>query len=204
MTRTLATFFQNPRTLIRSVLQLDDSAHAVALGAAIGIFVGLTPTVGAQMVIVLILSAVCGRFLNFNKLAAVMAVYVTNPLTLVPIYYFEYNLGSRFVDGQVTRTQFAEILKYEGWDGWWITVSSLLVEVGLPLLIGSLIVATIAGLATYPLMRMLVHWYRSPKRLPVPVSDSQTNDRSLQLGERVTSVPQSSNSETSDRTMQHT
>ncbi len=203
MARTLATFFQNPRTLIRSVLQLDDSAHAIALGAAIGIFVGLTPTVGVQMVIVLVLSAICGRFLNFNKLAAVMAVYVTNPLTLAPIYYFEYTLGTRFVDGGVTRDQFAEMLKYEGWDGWWITVCALLVEVGVPLLIGSVIVATLGGLATYPIMRMLVHWYRSPKRLPAPSNDSPASSSPK-------AVPASQSSATpddshkNDRTLQHT
>jgi uncharacterized protein (DUF2062 family) len=158
------------------VLQLDDSAHAIALGSAIGLFVGLTPTVGAQMLIVLVLAAVCQRFLNFNKLAAVMAVYVTNPLTLVPIYYFEYWLGTQFVDGDVTRAQFTEILRYEGWDGWWLTVCSLFLEVGLPLLIGSLIVSIIGGLCAYPAMRLLVRWYRSPCQIMTRTCEPRTTD----------------------------
>ena len=36
---------------LRQFLRLRASAHSIALGAAIGIFIGLTPTVGFQMII---------------------------------------------------------------------------------------------------------------------------------------------------------
>jgi uncharacterized protein (DUF2062 family) len=36
------------------------------------------------------------------------------------------------------------------WGDWWISLFTPIVEVGSPLIAGSLVVATVAGLATYP------------------------------------------------------
>jgi hypothetical protein len=63
---------RTPRTLLRSILMLDDTPHSVALGTAIGMFVGMTPTVGIQMIIVLIVAFLTRPFLKFNKIAAVL------------------------------------------------------------------------------------------------------------------------------------
>ena len=41
--------------MVRPILQLNDSPHSISLGITLGLFIGLTPTVGLQMVIVVIL-----------------------------------------------------------------------------------------------------------------------------------------------------
>ncbi|WP_154934609.1 DUF2062 domain-containing protein [Gimesia maris] len=149
----------SPRMLLRSILMLDDSAHSIALGTAIGMFIALTPTVGIQMLMVLCVAFLTRPFFKFNQVASLITVYVSNPLTIVPIYWFDYKIGTYYVGGSLTQKDFARILEFEGFSGWWETVKQLLLEVGSPLIIGSLIVATFFSLMTYPIMlRLLMHF----------------------------------------------
>ncbi len=145
---------------MRSVLALDDSPHAIALGASIGIFVGLTPSVGIQTIVIVALVFLSRRFFYFNVTAAMLSTYISNPLTMVPLYYFWYRVGTWFVPGNATVGQFEAILNFEGFVGWWQATCSLAVQVGVPVVIGSLLVAPIASLITYPLTRYLVRWFR--------------------------------------------
>jgi uncharacterized protein (DUF2062 family) len=153
-------WWSSPRVLLRTILMLDDSQHSIALGTSLGMFIGLTPTVGIQMLLVMIVAFVTRPFFRFNRIAALITVYVSNPLTTVPIYYFLYRVGTFFVGGNATREQFHGILHSNSISSWWDTMVSLLVEIGSPLLIGSAIVATLCGLATYPLMRLLLRTFQ--------------------------------------------
>jgi uncharacterized protein (DUF2062 family) len=139
---------------------LDDSQHSIALGTALGMFIALTPTVGIQMMLVMILALATRPFFLFNRVAALLTVYVSNPLTIVPIYYFLYKVGTLFVEGKATREQIQSILDSSSLGGWWDSISALVVDIGSPLLIGTAIVATLSGLLTYPLMRLLLRTFR--------------------------------------------
>lgn len=71
------------------LILLPDTPHNVALGAALGIFVGLTPTVAVQMAIAVFLAWLLGG----SKVAAAIGVWISNPLTIPPLYAAFYYLG---------------------------------------------------------------------------------------------------------------
>ena len=148
------------RRLLRKILMLDDTAHSIALGTAIGMFIGMTPTVGIQMILVLCLAVVTRPLFHFSKIAALLTVYISNPFTVLPIYWFNYSIGTYFVEATVTYEDFARTLEYEGFAQWWDTVVSLFVRVGAPLFLGSLAVATVTSLPTYPLILWFVRKVR--------------------------------------------
>lgn len=150
-----------PRKLLRKILLLDDTAHSIALGTAIGMFIGMTPTVGAQMILVLCVAFATKPLFHFNKVAALLTVYVSNPFTVLPIYWFSYTVGTYFVEATVSYEDFARTLEYEGFAQWWDTVVGLFVRVGWPLILGSLVVATSASLPTYPVIMWLVRRVRN-------------------------------------------
>jgi uncharacterized protein (DUF2062 family) len=160
MWRRIISLWSSPRVLLRRVLALDDTPHAVALGAAVGMLFGLTPTVGLQTLEVILFAVVTRRLFYFNRAAALILIYVSNPLTVAPIYYGLYTVGSLFVPGQATLEQFQQILSFEGFTGWWQALSGLATDVGLPLAIGTLFVAPAGAAVTYPITRMLLSWYR--------------------------------------------
>jgi len=180
MWRQVLKLSASPRVLMRSVLALDDSPHAIALGAAIGIFVGLTPSVGIQTILIVALALICRRFVYFNVTAAMLTTYVSNPLTMVPMYYFWYRLGTWFVPGNATVDQFEAIMEFEGLAGWWQATCSLAVQVGMPMIIGSLLIAPIGAFIAYPLTRYLVRWFRRTNP-----DDSPDQGSSSSIGGRV-------------------
>lgn len=149
-------WWSGPRQILRYILGLDDTHHSIALGTAIGMFIGMTPTVGIQMIIVMIVAFLTKPFFHFNRVAALITVYISNPLTMVPIYYLDYKVGCIFFESHYTMADFEKILEYESFAGWWETITNLFVGVGLPLIVGSLVVAVVCSLPTYPVMRFLL------------------------------------------------
>ena len=79
------------RERVVPLLRAKDSPERLALGAAIGTFVGLTPTVGVQMAMVVLIAAI--PKLKFNVPLACAMVWISNPLTMIPLYYGMYWLG---------------------------------------------------------------------------------------------------------------
>jgi len=191
------SWFSDPRSWFRAMLMLDDSSHRIALGAAIGVFIAMTPTVGIQMLLVLALAMLARRWFRFNKMAALLAVYISNPLTVVPIYWFGYKLGTIYFPGDISRNEFEAIFQYEGLQEWWASFTRLFVDVGVPLVAGSLVMATCCGLATYPIMLRVIRNLRRAERAAIKQQKQQRKrqkTRSLDEGrDETTSSPDSAN-----------
>lgn len=166
----------SPRSLLRTILKLDDTPHHVALGTAIGMFIGLTPTVGIQMLVVIALAFLTRRLCAFNRLAALLTVYVTNPITTLPIYWFNYEVGTLFVDGQMSYEAFGAVFEYHSLATWWDAVCGLFVKIGAPLIVGSLIVATAVSILTYPLMFWFVRKFHDAAVGSAASDQSATNE----------------------------
>ena len=157
-------------SLPRRLLQLDGSAESIALGTAFGLFVAMTPTVGVQMIIILLISLV----LPIHRIAGLIMVYVSNPLTVVPIYWFDYWVGLKCLAQEgLTRTNF-ELLYQEAASqanevGWFEGGLELLRSIGNdalgPLFLGGAIVGLICGLPAYPITLRFVRRYRARKRV---------------------------------------
>ena len=75
--------------ILRSLVTLRGSSRAIAGGVAIGTFVAFTPTSGFQM----ILAAFLATLLGANRPAAVLPVWITNPVTTVPGFLLTYRVG---------------------------------------------------------------------------------------------------------------
>jgi len=63
--------------------------RSISGGLALGVFIAFTPTIPAQM----FLSAVFAIWLRVNLPVAIAACWITNPFTVVWIYFIEYRLG---------------------------------------------------------------------------------------------------------------
>ena len=120
---------------------------------------GMTPTVGLQTFEVVLFALLTRRLFYFNRAAALTLIYVSNPLTIAPIYYTLYWVGSCFVPGEATLQQFQQILAFEGFSGWWRALTELATDIGMPLAVGTAFVAPVGAAVTYPVTRFLLQWY---------------------------------------------
>lgn len=74
-------------------VRLRGAPREIALGFALGLFIGMSPTMGFQMVI----AAFCASLLGWNKWSAAAGVWITNPFTAPFVYSVNYWVGSKLI-----------------------------------------------------------------------------------------------------------
>ncbi|MGE0760057.1 MAG: DUF2062 domain-containing protein [Pirellulaceae bacterium] len=144
--------------MIHHVLHADDPPHRLALGMAIGVFVTFTPTIGFQMMLVVLFA----WLLRGNKVVGLPIVWLTNPATIVPLYYPCYVVGRVLLNEPEVGWQWWRELRTPP-PGWWAGVEfywSRMLDIAVPLWLGSLVVATLLGLLTYYVAYIAICWYR--------------------------------------------
>jgi uncharacterized protein (DUF2062 family) len=140
----IVKFYQWIRTKVAGLSELRDKPHAVALGVASGVFFGFIPLVGFKT----LLAIGAAKLARGNVVAAAVAVTLHDLLLpLAPfILRWEYQFGywllnrPRHLPPDLHPAHHGAMM----WFHW-----STLFTVGLPLLLGSVVVAIPFGVASY-------------------------------------------------------
>ena len=141
------------KALARLLFLKNFQPHTIALGFSIGIFMALMPIFGFQMIPAL---AVAIKF-KANKIATLLAVWITNPLTVIPIYYFCFWIGSSLMPMEYSRdvSQLKDFMNDISMQNFLALGTGTL----LPLLIGCLILGSISAIAVYFPVKILISKY---------------------------------------------
>lgn len=142
------------RPVLRWVVKLRSSPRAIAGGLGVGMFVAFTPTVGVQLIIAVVLATL----LNVNRAASLVPVWITNPITVAPIYTFNYWLGLKVCEGpplkevsalfiDIGRTM--ALLEFWNIKEQFLAVLQMGRDILLPLVLGSLMVGIVSGFLVY-------------------------------------------------------
>ena len=150
-------FLPDPRRLRRhrSLRFLGERLHqtnlwhlnrrSVAGGLALGVFVAFIPIPG-QMVV----AALASLWLGVNLPLAVATVWITNPITIPPIFYFTYRLGSWLLDSRPLNIHFELSID------WFLYNMSVIWQ---PLLLGSLVIGALLACLAYWTVSLTWRWY---------------------------------------------
>lgn len=76
-------------SLLEKIKKLQGNPHYIAMGMAIGVFVGITPTIPFHTALAIALAFI----LRGSKPAAAIGVWIANPLTIPLFYYGGYKVG---------------------------------------------------------------------------------------------------------------
>ncbi len=148
--RLLVKAWRRARLTYLKMLRLSDPPEKIALGAAIGVFMGIFPTFGVGTLLALLLAAMT----RANKAAAVLGSLVMNPLT-TPFFWTLSVLTGSVLMGEDSRKILAKVHN-EG----------LLRGAGrayLVFTVGNLIVSSLFAVATYLFIRWAVRKKRKLK-----------------------------------------
>lgn len=130
------------------LIRLQAEPEDIAKGFALGIFIGMTPTFGFQMLIAIFLALL----LKENKIAAAIGVWITNPLTAPFIYALEYESGRLLLGmdrAHLPREFSFDAAKSLGWD------------VLLPLTVGSVLYGTLCAILAFSIMLQIIPLVKS-------------------------------------------
>lgn len=142
MWRGIGILRQAKLMLVRFI-RLRGEPDEIAKGIALGIFIGMTPTFGLQMVIAIFLA----YLLKENRLAALVGVWVTNPVTAPVIYAIEYEVGRILL--KMPRAALPGELSFGAF-------ADLSYDVLAPLWLGSVIAGILCGSLAYSVTLRLV------------------------------------------------
>ena len=149
------------------ILHVDDTPHQVALGAAFGIFVAWTPTIGVQTLLAIALATL----FRANKAITVPIIWVSNPATAIPMFWFNWKVGSWLMGGSAGEKFFPVVQLgkssgaghgiLSGLDPeYWVALSERLMSLGGKLWVGSLLLGVIAAILGYVVVHVGVTQYR--------------------------------------------
>jgi uncharacterized protein (DUF2062 family) len=139
---------------VKRVLRLSGTPHAIALGAAIGVFASFTPFVGFHLALTFAIAWLLGA----NMIAGAFGTVIGNPVTFPLIWASTYEIGYLILRG-VSRQAPARL----GHD---LTHKSFeqLIPLLKPMLIGAVPVGLIAAAIVYLLLYKAVSAYQGARR----------------------------------------
>ncbi len=143
--------------LIR-LIRLRGHPHEIARGLAVGMFSGFFPWFGLQIVIAIFLAVIA----RGNKIAAAAATWVSNPVTSIPIFAFNYQVGL-WVLGRPSNS--IDLTSFKTDDSFLSSLVNLGGDFLLVMLIGCCVTGFIAATVTYFVsLRFLYQWRESRRR----------------------------------------
>ncbi len=159
------TYFKDK---FRSIFQIKEPPHRIALAFAMGVFMGISPLVGFHYIGGILLA----MMFRLNKLVAIIGISVNNPWTIVPISTFCVWVGAKILG-------IKQVLPEVDWGN--ISLASLttqftnlenlknMVNELWPLLTaffaGSFLICTLASITSYFIMLKLVNKYRKSQNI---------------------------------------
>jgi len=147
------------RAWLRKVLEVRDTPEAQARGLAIGMFFGVSALFGLQT----IMAVAASHLLRGNKVLAIAATAISNPLTSFPLYGVCWAVGRTLVGGQTPVPDWSSLTSLSA-------VLALGPDFLLQLAVGTTVVGALAALATYVLaerlMGFLARFSGAPRRHP--------------------------------------
>ncbi len=89
-------------------IRLKGTPRSLALGSAIGVFVGITPTMPFHTIVIFVLTI----FTRSSFIAGLIASWVVcNPLTYIPQYYLALRIGSLVTPYELSWGQIKSVLE---------------------------------------------------------------------------------------------
>jgi len=119
--------------------------RSVAVAFAIGMFMAFVP-----MPFQMVPAAAMAIYMRANLLISVALVWITNPVTMPPIFYFCYFIGTQVLGKKVNQFAF---------DVSWQWFSSELGRVWQPFLLGCLIMSTFFSIVGYLTIQGIWRWH---------------------------------------------
>ena len=135
----------NYKKILSFFLKQDGSPFFNAKGAAIGVFCGCFPFFGFQTLLGLFLAKVA----KGNLFLAVIGTWISNPFTYIPLYFFNYKVGSFFLKNSSDITFDENLMIEELWEQGSVFSSRLILGSALV----GLLLASFSGLIVFLLYK---------------------------------------------------
>ena len=140
--------FMRFQSRLQSMLRIDASPKKIAMSFAVGVFIGFSPFFGLHT----LLGLLAAYLFRLSRAATVTGVFVTNPISLVPIYSFCIWLGM-----VITGVEMSDVILKLNWKS--MTLFTMKVELEallLPFFVGTTVSGIVGAFISYYGVRFYV------------------------------------------------
>lgn len=141
---------------VSKIIQLKSKPWRIALSIGLGVFIGLAIPMGLQTIIAVPLALLfqCNIFLTLT------ATLVSNPFTVIPLYYLNFKIGEFLTALSITNEQIESIISNPTFEN--------LQTIGMDSVIlffsGSFVQGILFGIFSYAVSLQLIKYYRTRKQ----------------------------------------
>ncbi|NES20369.1 MAG: DUF2062 domain-containing protein [Symploca sp. SIO3E6] len=132
--------------------RMQGSSRTIARGFACGVFAGMLPLFGLQTILGVLLAVP----LRGNKILAMTGTWISNPLTYVPIYTFNFHVGQWLLNKHDLMS-----INFDSWQ----QIKESGAEISLIFLVGCLAVGLVSGIFSYFISLRLITKFRAAYHL---------------------------------------
>jgi len=140
-----------PANLIKEFSQLHGSAAALALGTAVGVFIGIAPLMPFKSLLIVLITVAAG---GSTIAALLVCTLICNPLTYLPLYSLAWLAGNLLLPGRAdwaTLQAAVDRIRQAGLMESLALIGEVGFDAGLVLLVGGCLLALPLSLVSYPL-----------------------------------------------------
>ena len=123
MKKIFLNLIQRIRKFISWLWNQEGSPSQRALGLGLGIFSGCFPFFGLQTLMGVFLA----KIFKGNSILAAVGTWISNPFTYVPLYYFNYRVGSLLINKDKDIVDLSHITTNKLWSQGWDLSSRLII-----------------------------------------------------------------------------
>ena len=176
------SFRRSSLYLIKRILRLSTTPHAVSAGVAVGVFASFSPFLGFHLVIALILALP----LYGNLLIASLSTLCGNPVTFPAIWTANYFVGSFIINGttedvasgsELWQLISTSLVSDFSWENLTNVIKFVGGEIGWPMLIGSIPNGLIVSITLYLITYYFVSTYRNSRESKLAERRHHLNDK---------------------------
>lgn len=132
---------QKIRDLLNKIIKISNNPKHIAYSIAVGIFFGIMIPMGLQTLVVIPISIA----LRANVYLATASTLITNPITIIPIYYLTFQIGSFLTKYEIEMDELNRVIESPTYTN----LSELSSNFLLTFLLGNFIFAAVTSLAAY-------------------------------------------------------
>lgn len=136
------------REALKYILNLNASANKIALSSSLGVLIGFSPYLGFHTLI----AAGTSILLRLPVYPLMVGAYITNPITVPPIYAFLYKVGTILVDSNTKDINW----RVHSFNELMMLTKSIL----WPLFVGCHVTGLVLAIPTYFITKYLLLEYR--------------------------------------------
>lgn len=151
--RPLQQWARRLRYFYYRFVRMEGSVESIARGFAAGVFSGMFPLFGIQTLIGVAIAVL----VRGNKLTAAAGTWVSNPITDIPIFFFNFKVGQWLLKAQHLSLDFTNLRSFNDF----LMIGADLIAVWFT---GCLIVGCFASIASYFLSLRFVRQIRQRRR----------------------------------------